>query len=148
MEAIRTPFTAASMWRAWRSSDFEGKVDRVSTGLRFRDRIATPFQERSPSQTASYPWFRSACAGNAPCSALSSWRQTTSGLALASQAKRFSSLLLMSLMLNVAIFTLPPEEDLQSFLQLCRLHHTGALTRTYHPQNAALCRQITSRRPT
>jgi len=28
---------------------------------------------------------------------------------------------LMSLMLNVAIFMLPPEEDLQSLLQLCRL---------------------------
>src|SRR5215472_1854017 len=66
--------------------------------------MATPFQERSPCQTASYPRPRRACAGNAPGSALSSWRLTTSGSALASQASRLSSRLLMLLMLKVASF--------------------------------------------
>jgi hypothetical protein len=39
------------------------------------------------------------------CSALSSWRLTTSGSALANQASRLSSRLLMLLMLNVATLT-------------------------------------------
>src|SRR5437764_776794 len=69
--------------------------------------MATPFQERSPCQTASYPRLRSASTGNAPCSALSSWRQTTSGPALANHSKRLSNRLLMSLILNVATFTSP-----------------------------------------
>jgi hypothetical protein len=55
-------------------------------------------------QTASYPRVRKAFTGNAPCSALSSWRLTTSGLALANQAKRLLSPLLMLLMLKVATF--------------------------------------------
>ena len=42
--------------------------------------------------------------GKASCSALSSWRLTTSGSALANQAKTLSSRLLMLLMLKVAIF--------------------------------------------
>src|SRR5882724_163438 len=67
--------------------------------------MATPFQERSPCQTASYPTVRRASAGKAPCSALSSWRLTTSGSALANQPKRLSSRLLMLLMLKVATFT-------------------------------------------
>src|SRR5438309_12121760 len=67
--------------------------------------MATPFQERSPCQTASYPIARRAFTGKAPCSALSSWRLTTSGSALANQAKRLSSRLLMLLMLKVAILT-------------------------------------------
>jgi hypothetical protein len=70
-----------------------------------RARMATPFQERSPCQTASYPRVRRAFTGNAPGSALSSWRLTTSGSALANQAKRLSSRLLMLLMLKVATFT-------------------------------------------
>src|ERR1700719_3549988 len=67
--------------------------------------MATPFQERSPCQTASYPRVRSAFTGKASCSALSSWRLTTSGSALANQANRLSSRLLMLLMLKVATFT-------------------------------------------
>src|ERR1700690_2425250 len=67
--------------------------------------MATPFQERSPCQTASYPRVRRAFTGKACCSALSSWRLTTSGSAFANQAKRLSSRLLISLTLNVA--TLP-----------------------------------------
>ncbi len=67
--------------------------------------MATPFQERSPCQTASYPRVRRAFTGKAPCSALSSWRLTTSGSALANQAKRLSSRLLMLLMLKVATLT-------------------------------------------
>src|SRR5690348_3486256 len=67
--------------------------------------MATPFQERSPCQTASYPSFRIAFTGKTPCSALSSCRLTTSGSALANQAKRLSSRLLMLLMLKVATFT-------------------------------------------
>src|SRR5689334_1090583 len=67
--------------------------------------MATPFQERSPCQTASYPRVRRAFAGKAPCSALSSCRQTTSGSALLNQAKRLSSRLLMLLMLKVATLT-------------------------------------------
>jgi hypothetical protein len=43
--------------------------------------------------------------GKAPCSALSSWRLTTSGSAFANQAKRLSSRLLMLLMLKVATLT-------------------------------------------
>src|ERR1700722_5642915 len=69
--------------------------------------MATPFQDRSPCQTASYPAVRRALAGNSPCSALSSWRLTTSGSALSNQARRLSSRLLMLLMLNVATFTKP-----------------------------------------
>src|SRR6266403_1559473 len=69
--------------------------------------MATPFQERSPCQTASYPRVRRASTGKAPCSALSSWRLTTSGSALANQDKRLFSRLLMLLMLKVATFTKP-----------------------------------------
>src|ERR1700692_2794291 len=65
----------------------------------------TPFQERSPCQTASYPRVRRAFTGKASCSALSSWRLTTSGSAFANQAKRLSSRLLILLMLKVAPFT-------------------------------------------
>src|SRR5689334_18524054 len=67
--------------------------------------MATPFQERSPCQTASYPRVRRAFTGKVSCSALSSWRLTTSGSAFANQAKRLSSRLLMLLMLNVATLT-------------------------------------------
>src|ERR1700738_1158997 len=67
--------------------------------------MATPFQERSPCQTASYPRVRRAFTGKAPCSALSSCRLTTSGSALANQDKRLFSRLLMLLMLKVAILT-------------------------------------------
>src|SRR5580700_868239 len=67
--------------------------------------MATPFQERSPCQTASYPRVRRAFTGKASCSALRSWRLTTSGSAFANQAKRLSSRLLMLLMLKVATFT-------------------------------------------
>ena len=67
--------------------------------------MATPFQERSPCQTASYPRVRRAFTGKAPCSALSSWRLTTSGSALASQARRLFSRLLTLLMLKVATLT-------------------------------------------
>ena len=67
--------------------------------------MATPFQERSPCQTASYPRVRRAFAGKAPCSALSSWRLTTSGSALDNQARRLPSLLLILLMLKVATFS-------------------------------------------
>src|SRR5215475_3300519 len=67
--------------------------------------MATPFQERSPCQTASYPTVRRAFTGKASCSALSSWRLTTSGSAFANQAKRLSSRLLMLLMLKVATLT-------------------------------------------
>src|SRR5580698_84205 len=67
--------------------------------------MATPFQERSPCQTASYPRVRRAFTGKASCSALSSWRLTTSGSAFANQARRLSSRLLMLLMLKVATFT-------------------------------------------
>src|SRR6266851_681290 len=93
------------MYLAWSSSGFPGKLAQVSTGTWFRARMATPFQERSPCQTASYPRVRRAFTGKAPCSALSSWRLTTSGSALANQAKRLSSRLLMLLMLKVATFT-------------------------------------------
>src|SRR6202023_759296 len=93
------------MERACWSSGFPGKLAQVSTGVWFRARMATPFQERSPCQTASYPRVRRAFAGKAPCSALSSWRLTTSGSALANQAKRLSSRLLMLLMLKVATLT-------------------------------------------
>src|ERR1700685_3992728 len=64
--------------------------------------MATPFQERSPCQTASYPRVRRALTGKASCSALSSWRLTTSGSALDNQARRLSSRLLILLMLKVA----------------------------------------------
>src|ERR1700678_1201276 len=67
--------------------------------------MATPFHDRSPCQTASYPRVRRAFTGKAPCSALSSWRLTTSGSALANQARRLSSRLLMLLMLKVATLT-------------------------------------------
>src|ERR1700677_3891855 len=67
--------------------------------------MATPFQECSPCQTASYPRVRRAFTGKAPCSALSSWRLTTSGSAFANQVKRLSSRLLMLLMLKVATLT-------------------------------------------
>src|ERR1035438_9774008 len=67
--------------------------------------MATPFHEHSPCQTASYPRVRRAFTGKASCSALSSWRLTTSGSALANQAKRLSSRLLMLLMLKVATLT-------------------------------------------
>ena len=66
--------------------------------------MATPFQERSPYQTASYLRVRRAFTGKASCSALSSWRLTTSGSAFAHQARRLSSRLLMLLMLKVASF--------------------------------------------
>src|SRR5882757_830673 len=93
------------MYLAWRSSGFHGKLVQVSTGAWLRARMATPFQERSPNQTASYPRVRRAFTGKAPCSVLSSWRLTTSGSALANQDKRLSSRLLMLLMLKVAILT-------------------------------------------
>src|SRR5271168_124771 len=67
--------------------------------------MATPFHERSPCQTASYPRVRRAFTGNASCSALSSWRLTTSGSAFANHARRLSSRLLMLLMLKVATFS-------------------------------------------
>src|ERR1700678_537838 len=67
--------------------------------------MATPFQERSPCQTASYPRVRRAFTGKASCSALSAWRLTTSGSAFANQARRLSSRLLMLLMLKVATLT-------------------------------------------
>src|SRR5215469_6399740 len=108
MEELRTPLTAASRYRAWRSSVSPGRFLRVTTGVQFRARMATPFQERSPSQTASYPSFRRAFSGKAPDSALSSCKLTTSGLALASQPRRLSNLLLMLLMLKVATFTRSP----------------------------------------
>src|SRR5579872_5130821 len=66
--------------------------------------MATPFQERSPCQTASYPRVRRAFTGKSSCSALSSWRLTTSGSAFANQASKLSSRLLMLLMLKVATF--------------------------------------------
>src|SRR5437588_11902800 len=69
--------------------------------------MATPFQERSPCQTASYPRVRRAFTGKASCSVLSSWRLTTSGSAFANQARRLSGRLLMFLMLKVATFTEP-----------------------------------------
>src|SRR5689334_7837917 len=69
--------------------------------------MATPFHERSPCQTASYPRLRRASTGNAPGSALSSCRLTTSGSALANQERRLSSRLLMLLMLKVATFNRP-----------------------------------------
>lgn len=78
---------------------------QVSTGTWCRARMATPFQERSPCQTASYPRVRRAFTGKASCSALSSWRLTTSGSAFANQAVRLSSRLLMLLMLKVATFS-------------------------------------------
>ena len=91
-----------------RPSEFQtdppGKLVRVSTGTWFRARMATPFQEGSPCQTASYPRARRAFTGKAPCSVLSSWRLTTSGSAFANQARRLSSRLLMLLMLKVASF--------------------------------------------
>src|SRR5438477_6435735 len=93
------------MYRAWPSWGLPGKLARVSTGVWFRARMATPFQERSPCQTASYPRSRRTHMGNAPCSALSSWRLTTSGSAFANQATRLSRRLLISLMLKVATFT-------------------------------------------
>ena len=78
---------------AWRQSSLEPANARRPAGSRigltrcyptsesdrFRARMATPFQERSPCQTASYPRVRRAFTGNAPCSALSYWRLTTSG---------------------------------------------------------------------
>ncbi len=45
--------------------------------------------------------------GKAPCSALSSWRLTTSGSVFANQSSRLSSRLLMLLMLKVATLTKP-----------------------------------------
>ncbi len=86
---------------------------RVSTGTWFRARMATPFQERSPCQTASYPRVRRAFTGKASCSALSSWRLTTSGSAFANQARRLSSRLLMLLMLKVATFSGSPFPTLE-----------------------------------
>jgi hypothetical protein len=81
---------------------------RVNTGAWSRARIATPFQDRCPCQTASYPAVRRAFPGNSPCSALSSWRLTTSGSVLANQERRLSSRLLMLLMLNVATLNRAP----------------------------------------
>src|ERR1700721_635783 len=67
--------------------------------------MAPAFPCPPPCQTASYPRVRRAFTGKAPCSALSSWRLTTSGSAFASHASRLSSRLLMLLMLKVATFT-------------------------------------------
>src|ERR1022692_616848 len=67
--------------------------------------MATPFQERSPRHTASYPRARRESTGNVSCAAFSSWRQTTSGATWSSQANGFSRRLLMLLILKVAIFT-------------------------------------------
>src|SRR5260221_4073958 len=107
MEVTSTPFTAASIYRDWRSLGSPGKLDRVRTGSHSRARIATPFQDRSPSQTPRYPRSRRALAGNARCSTLSSWRQTTSGCSLSSHVVRLYRRLLMLLILKVAIFNGP-----------------------------------------
>ena len=57
------PSTAASMYLLCLSSVSPGSASRMKTGSRFRARIATPFQERSPFQTAWYPAFRIASIG-------------------------------------------------------------------------------------
>src|SRR5437879_5062936 len=93
--------------------------------------MATPFHERSPCHTASYPSFRRALTGKAPCSALSSWRLTTSGCALASHAKRLSSRLLMLLMLKVATLT----GCLTSSQHFMRLPHLGIRKQKSKKQN-------------
>src|SRR5215472_2048227 len=94
--------------------------------------MATPFQERSPCQTASYPRDRRAFTGKASCSALSSWRLTTSGAAFVNQARRLSRRLLILLMLKVATLTEslsaqgaslcsqkePPSSSFQSFVDV------------------------------
>src|SRR5277367_285032 len=103
--------------------------------------MATPFHERSPCQTASYPTVRRAFTGKAPCSALSSWRLTTSGSAFANQARRLSSRLLMLLMLKVATFSgslsapsaasYPPLHKTQG--QGTPMCEVGAIKRPGHP---------------
>src|SRR5882757_6148342 len=89
--------------------------------------MATPFKERSPCQTASYPRVRRAFTGKAACSALSSWRLTTSGSAFANQARRLSSRLLMLLMLKVATFTKPLSLKLLDLPATNPSHHGESL---------------------
>src|ERR1700732_4075998 len=64
-------------------------------GARYVTALCTrPYGEARSTTThdpASYPRVRRAFTGKAPCSALSSWKLTTSGSALANQAKRLSS---------------------------------------------------------
>ena len=67
--------------------------------------MATPFQERSPFQTAPYQAEFRTSAGKAVSVAFSSCRHATSGCEDCSQASRLGNRLLMSLTLNVAIFT-------------------------------------------
>jgi hypothetical protein len=44
--------TAASLYLLYRSSISPCSMSRIRTGSRFRARMATPFQDRSPLQTA------------------------------------------------------------------------------------------------
>jgi len=67
----------------------------------------TPFRN-APLPDCFVPESSKGIQGKAPCSALSSWRLTTSGSALANQAKRLSSRLLMLLTLKVATLTKSP----------------------------------------
>jgi hypothetical protein len=55
MEATAMPSTAASMYLLCLSSLFPSSTSRIKIGSRFRARTATPFQDRSPFQTAWYP---------------------------------------------------------------------------------------------
>src|SRR5512140_2861957 len=77
-------------------------------GSQPRARMATPFHDFWPRQTAPYPACSMAARGNSESVALSSCRQTTSGSAVRSQSRRLASRLFTLLMLKVAIFIRQP----------------------------------------
>src|ERR1700761_419201 len=93
------------MYRLCLSPLSPGSMSRIRTGSRFRVRIATPFQDRSPFQTAWYPAFRIASAGKSACAHFNSCRQTTSGAEVSSHRRRLGRRRLTLLMLKVAIRT-------------------------------------------
>ena len=109
---MSTPFTAASMYRAWLSAGSPGSARRVITGVAFRARMATPFQLRWPCHTAPYPAASMSAVGKSPSSHFSSCRHTTSGRSSSNQFSRLASRLLTLLMLKVAIRTCLPRPRL------------------------------------
>ena len=100
-----------------------------------------------------------ALTGKASCSALSSWRLTTSGSAFANQARRLSSRLLMLLMLKVATLTKPlslpcscwfccdksftlPGESLHKSGPARPTNRSPAPTAQRSPRGSSLCPQL------
>src|SRR5688572_5849173 len=106
--------------------------------------MAMPFQLFCPCQIAPYPAARIAASGNLSCAALSSCRQTTSGLASSSQRSKTGNRPFTPLTLKVAIFMHPFYDVAQiaapakSPFRTPRLHVGAPMARHYAPTRRQL----------